>query len=122
MPAIEPRVAEVIFVRDARGVEGTVVRVAQADVREALVVALDEAVADDLDLGLVGDGLEVWVEDGALGIEGLAVAVGALGERVEALREFVLGAGRDVVLRGDDDDLVGEDGGAKDGEVGIWGG
>ena len=44
----------------------------------------DVAVADYLDLGLVGNGFKIWVEDAAFGIEGLAVAV-ADGGGVEAV-------------------------------------
>lgn len=99
--------------------EGAVVGVAEGDVGEAAVGG-DVAVADDLDLGLVGDGLEVRVEDGAGfgGEGGGAVAVGG-GEGVEAVGEFVLGARGDVGLVLEDEDLVLEEGGADDGEVGI---
>jgi len=40
------------------------------------------AVADYLDLGLVGDCFEVGVQDAAFGVEGFAMAV-VVGERVE---------------------------------------
>lgn len=43
--------------------EGTVVGVFEGDISEALIGG-HEAVADDLDLGLVRDRLEVGVEDG----------------------------------------------------------
>lgn len=102
--------------------EGAVVRVAELDVGEALV-GRHEAVANYLDLGLVGDGFEVGVEDGFAGDRGLvavvAVAVKGGGERVKALGELVLGARGDVRLGLDDEDLVGEEGGAEDGEIGI---
>lgn len=119
VPAVEAGVGEVVGGGDGGGVEGAVVRVAEGDVGEARVGG-DVAVADDLDLGLVGDGLEVRVEDGAGfgGEGGGAVAVGG-GEGVEAVGEFVLGAGGDVGLVLEDEDLVLEEGGADDGEVGV---
>lgn len=102
--------------------EGAVMRVAELDVGEPFV-GRHETVADYLDLGLVGDGLEVGVEDGFAGDRGLvavvAVAVEGGGERIEALGELVLGARGDVGLGLDDEDLVGEEGGAEDGEIGI---
>lgn len=69
----------------------------------------------------MGDGLEVGVEDAALGVEGLAVAVGG-GGGVEALGEFELGLWRDVGLVLEDDHLVGEEGGADHVKVGVCGG
>lgn len=101
MPPVEPGVVQVILIRDGGLMKGPVVRVAEPDVLETLVLG-HEAVADDLNLRLVGDRLEVRVQDGALGIEGLAVAVGALGGRVEALGELVLGLGGGVGLVLDD--------------------
>ena len=58
------------------------------------------AVADDLDFRLVRDRLEVWVEDAAFGVEGLAVAVAGGGGGVEAVGELILGFGgaRGLVL------------------------
>jgi hypothetical protein len=100
-------------------VEGPVVRVAQTHVREALVRG-HEAVADDLDLRLVRHRLEVRVQDGALRVDRLAVAVARGGSRVEALRELVLGLGRGVRLVLEDEHLVGEEGVAEDGEVGVY--
>ena len=48
-------------------------------------------IADELHLGDAGDGLEVGVEDGLLGLAGLVVAVAvALGGGVEGLGEGVL--------------------------------
>jgi hypothetical protein len=72
--------------------ECAVVRVAQAEVGQPLVL-LDEAIANDLDLWLVGNGFEIGVEDGALGVERLSVTVGAASFRVEALGDLVLGLG-----------------------------
>lgn len=67
MPAEEARVVEVLGVGNVRLVELAVVRVAELDVLEAFVL-LDEAVADDLDLGLVRNSLEIGVQDGSLGV------------------------------------------------------
>ena len=95
VPPVEPGVAQVVLGGDGGLVEGPVVRVPQAEVLEALVGG-DGAVADDLDLRLVRDRLEIRVQDGALGVERLAVAVRGLGGRVEALRQLVLRLGRGV--------------------------
>ena len=75
------------------------------------------AVADDLDLGLVRDCFEVWVQDGALGGEGGGVAVGG-GEGVEELGYVVLGAGGEGGLVFEEEDLVGVEGGLDDFFVG----
>lgn len=117
MPAIEAGVGEVQLGGDDGGVEGAVVGVPQLNVLQALV-RLDEAVADDLDLGLVGDGLEVRVEDGALGVDDLAVAVRG-GEGVEAVGEVELGLGGRVGLVLEDKDLMLEESGANEVKVGI---
>ena len=61
----------------------------EGEVGETFILG-NVTVADDLDFGLVRDRFQVWVEDGAFGIEGLAVAV-AFGGRVEALGELTLG-------------------------------
>ena len=89
VPAVEARVGEVVFRGDGVLVEFLVVRVHELDVGEALVRG-DEAVADDLDFGLVGDGLQIRVQDAAFGVEGLAVAV-ADGGGIKAMGQFVLG-------------------------------
>jgi hypothetical protein len=118
VPAVEARVVAVVGFRDGGCVEGAVVWVAQADVGQAFVRG-DEAVADNLDLGLVRDGLQVRVEDGPLGVEGCAVAV--RGRRgIEPVGELELRLWRDVELVLEDDDLVGEQGGADHVEVGVW--
>jgi hypothetical protein len=65
---------------------------------------------------LVRDRFKVWVQDGALGVEGGAVPVGGAG-RVEAAGQLVLGAGREVGLGLEDEDLVGEEGGPDGFEV-----
>lgn len=120
MPSVETGEEGVFVLRDGGGVEGPVVRVAKLDVGQAFV-GRDEAVADDLDLRLVGDGLEVRVEDGAFGVEGLAVAVGGGGGWVEALGDGVLGFGGDVPLVPDEDHLVPEEGVTDHFEIGICG-
>ncbi len=98
--------------------KSAMMRVAELDVLESLIGG-DKPVADDLDLRLVRDGLEVRVQDAALGVDGLAVAVGGGGRRVEAVGEFELGFGGDVGLGFEDEDLVREEGGADEGEVGV---
>jgi len=74
VPAVKAGAVEVVGKRDGGGVEGFVVRVAELDAFEAFI-RRNEAVAYDLDLGLVGDGSEIRMEDGPLGVEGLAVTV-----------------------------------------------
>lgn len=117
VPAVEAGVGEVEVGGDGGCVEGAVVWVAEGDVGEAFVGG-DEAVSDYLHLGLVGDGFEIGVENGALGVEGLAVAVGG-GGGVKAVGEFELGFGGNVGLVLEDDDLVGEEGVADYVKVGI---
>lgn len=96
MPAVKAGEVVVVFLWDRIAVEGAVVGVFEVDVVEALV-GVDDAVADDLDLWLVRHGFQVWVEDAAFGVEGLAVPV-LRGGGVEALGEFVLGSRGEVVL------------------------
>jgi len=96
VPAVEAREGQVVLGRDARGVERCVVRVAERDVGQALVFG-NEAVADDLDLRLVRDCLEVGVQDGAFGVQGLAMAVTSCCW-VEEVCEVELGGRRDVAL------------------------
>ncbi len=119
MPAVEARVCEVVLFGDGVLVELLVVRVHEGDVGEAFVLG-DESVADDLDFGLVGDGLEVWVEDAAFGVEGLAVAV-ADGGGIEAVREVVLGFGGAGGLVLEDDDVLFVEGVADEGEFIVCG-
>lgn len=73
-------------------VEGAVMRMREAEVVEALV-RRDGAVADDLDLRLVGHSLEIWVEDAAFCVEGFPMAIALSGFRVEALSQLVLSSG-----------------------------
>ena len=117
VPAVEAGVVKILLVGDDRGVESTVVGVAKLDVLEALILG-DEAVANDLDLRLVRDGLQVGVQNGLLGIECLAVAVRVAG-RIKALGELELLLRRDVTLVGEDEDLVLEQGVADGVKVGV---
>lgn len=80
------------------------VRVDELDVLQAFVFG-DEAIADDLDFGLVRYSLQVWVKDAAFGVESSAMAVAGSGG-VEALGQFVLGFGGQPGLIFDDDDVV----------------
>lgn len=98
--------------------ERAMMRMTQTEILQTLI-RWDEAVADDLNLGLVRDGLEVRMQDGALRVDGLAVAVRGGSGRVEALRELVLRLGRRVGLVLYDEDLVGEEGVMEDSKVGI---
>lgn len=120
VPPVEAGKVKVLLGGDDGGVKGLVVGMPQLDVPQTLVV-LDEAVADDLDLGLMRDRLEVRVEDGPLGVQRLAVAVRARGLGVESLGDLVLRPGGDVALVPEDEDLVGEQGLTDDVKVGICG-
>ena len=91
MPAVEARVREIILFRDRMLVEFLVVRMHELDVGKAFVLG-HKAVPDDLDFGLVWYSLDIWVQDAALGVEGLAMAV-TDGGGVEAVGQFVLGFG-----------------------------
>ena len=88
VPAVEARVAEVVFFGDRVLVEFLVMGVHELDVGKAFVFG-HEAVADDLHFGLVGNSLQIWVKDAAFGIKGLAVAV-ADGGGVKTVGQFVL--------------------------------
>ena len=117
VPAVEAGEIEVIFCWDGRPVEGLVVRMLECDVSETFILG-HEAVADDLNLWLVRDSLEIGVEDGLLCIQGLAVAV-RLGFRVEAASQFCLSAGGDHALALDANDMVVVERFADGGEVAI---
>lgn len=104
VPAVEAGVGEIVGVGDGVLVKGSVMGMLEFEVFEAFI-GRDEAVADDLDFGLVGHGLEVWMENALFAVDGLAVAV-ALGLRVEAVRQFSLGFGRAVSLVLKDNDLM----------------
>ena len=65
------------------------------------------------------DGLEIGVQDGAFGVEGLAVAIRAGGGWVKALSELVLSLGRSMRLAFEDQDLVLEQCVVNDRKVGV---
>lgn len=54
--------------------ESLMMRVLQTNIAQTFVLS-DGPVANDLDLWLMGDGLQIWVQDAALCIEGLAMPV-----------------------------------------------
>jgi|SRR5579859_5817248 len=66
---------------------------------------MDEAVADDLNLRLVGDGFEIRVQDRALCVESLSVAV-AGSRGIEEVVEMELLGGCQSGLVLDEDDLM----------------
>lgn len=108
MPSVEPREVQVIFIRDAGSMERPVMRMAELDVLEPFVLGYF-AVTDDLHLGLMRDGLQVWMEDGLLrGWNGIAVAVRS-GAGIEAVGQEVLSAWCEVGLGFEDQDLVGKE-------------
>jgi hypothetical protein len=74
VPAVEARVIQIILWWDARGMESLMMRVLQTNIAQTFVLS-DGPVANDLDLWLMGDGLQIWVQDAALCIEGLAMPV-----------------------------------------------
>jgi hypothetical protein len=117
VPPVETCEIKVVFLGDDGLVECCMVRVLELDVLKTFI-RLDESITDDLDLRLVGDCLQVWVQDAALCVQGLAVAVTG-GNRIEALSELELGLGRDVALVLEDYDLVAEERVFNDFEVGI---
>lgn len=67
VPAIESRVCKVILLVNRVFVKGLVVGVDEGDIFETLV-RWNKPVSDDLHLRLVGDCLEIWVQDAAFGI------------------------------------------------------
>lgn len=93
MPTVEPRKLPILVAGDRIAVKVSVMRMSQLHVLEALV-GLHEAVPFDLDLGLVGDGLEMSGQ-GLVG--GFVVAV-LVCSWVEAFGEFVLGFRGEVLL------------------------
>ena len=62
MPSEETSGFQIVFLGDGDLVEFLVVGVNKGDVFQAFVL-LVEAIADDLDLGLVGDSFEIGMED-----------------------------------------------------------
>ena len=104
MPAEEACVVQILLFRDGVLVELLVVGVGELDVLETFV-RRDEAVTDDLDLWLVGDGLQVWVKNTALCVERFPVAV-AFRQGVEAASELILGFWRETGLVLKDEDVA----------------
>jgi len=81
-----------------------VVRVLELDILKAFIGG-NETIADDLNLRLVRDGLEIWVENATLCVEGLAMTV-ACSFGIEALGKLELSLWGDVALVFEDYDLV----------------
>jgi hypothetical protein len=67
MPTEETCYFKVFFIGDVRLMEFAVVRVFECNILQPFVLR-NKAVANDLHLWLVWDGLEVRVEDGAFGV------------------------------------------------------
>lgn len=118
VPPVEAGKVKVLLWRDDSRVKGLVMGMSQLDVLQTLVV-LDEAIANDLDLGLMRDRLEVWVENGSLGVQRLAMTIRARSFGVESLGDLILRLGREVALVLEDKDLMGEQGLTDDVKVGI---
>ena len=118
MPAIEAGVVAIKIFWNRRGVECLVVRMAELDIVQTLMLG-DEAVANDLNLGLVRDRLKVRVQNAALGVEGLAVAVRG-GGRVEATGQLELCLWRQALLVLEDNNLVRVECLLDDCKVGIY--
>lgn len=104
MPAIEARMSQIVFFRDRVLVKRLMVRVLELNVFESLILR-NKAVADDLDLRLMRDRLEVRVQDTFFGVERLAVTVAACC-RVKSLRQLILSLGRAISLIFENDDGV----------------
>lgn len=99
--------------------ERAVVRMTELDVFQALV-RRHEAVAYDLDLGLVRDGLEIRVQNASFGVGGRgAMAIGGRGIRIEALSELILGLGSSMALVLENKNLVFIESFLKNIKVGI---
>ena len=67
MPAVEPSKVMIILLRDRVSMEGPVVRVFQLNVGQAFV-RVDQSMADYLNLCLVRNGLQVWMEDASFAV------------------------------------------------------
>ncbi|KAH9845069.1 hypothetical protein Tdes44962_MAKER06928, partial [Teratosphaeria destructans] len=104
VPPVEAGIVPVVLLGDGGLVERLVMRVSEPDVREAFEVG-HGAVPDDLDLRLMGDGLEVGMQDALRRVQRLPVSVG-LDRRVEEPRQFVLRPRAEVLLAFEDHDLV----------------
>ena len=67
MPAVEPSKVMIILLRDRVSMEGPVVRVFQLNVGQAFV-RVGQSMADYLNLWLVRNGLQVWMEDASFAV------------------------------------------------------
>ena len=74
MPPVESSSIKILPIWDRGLVEHLVVGVLQGNIFQPLIF-LVEAISNDLHLWLVRNRLEIGVEDGSFGIEGLAVTV-----------------------------------------------
>jgi hypothetical protein len=117
VPAIVARKIKIVLVWNLGLVESAVMWMAETDVLEAFI-ALDETVANDLDLRLVRNGLQVRVQNGTLGVQSLPMAVRGSGG-IKAVGEMELGLGSDMALVGKVENLVLEQGLSDDIKVGI---
>ena len=95
-------------------VEFFVVRVHEFDVLQSFVFGY-EAVADDLDLGLMRYSLEIWMKDAAFCVEGFSVTI-ALSRGVESVSQFILSSRRTVCLVFEHDYMVSVQSLADEGE------
>lgn len=91
VPAVEAREVEILGFRDDGLVESLMMRVLELDVLKTFI-RRNKAVADDLDLRLMWNCLQVWMQNGALRVKSLAVSI-ASGVRIEALGQFELCSG-----------------------------
>lgn len=118
VPAVEASEVEVIFGRDGGGMESLVVGVLEPDIFQTLVFR-HRPIADDLNLGLMGYGLQVGMKDASLRIERLAVAVGRC-DGIKSLGQLKLSLRGDSSLVLENQDLVSEQRITNDVEVSIW--
>ncbi len=89
VPSVESRKVKIILLRYNRFVKRFVVRMLERDVLQSFVLIV-VAVSNDLNLWLVRDGLEIWVEDGTLGIQRLSVTIAAVTSWIKSFGEFIL--------------------------------
>ena len=100
VPSEEAREVGVFGLGDGVFVEFSMMRVHELDVVQAFVFR-EEAMAEDLDLGLMRDGFQIRVEHTAFCVESFAVAVGAR-IRIKSSGYLELGFGRESSLVLDD--------------------
>lgn len=65
----------IVFWGNRIPMKSSMVRVFQLNFFQSLI-GVDMSMSDDLDLRLVRDGLQIWMQDAPLAVEGLAVSVG----------------------------------------------